>query len=796
MPTAAGRTSHTCDFFLPLPSPVALPLTQPAPFAPQAENGIRAYISTIPSQANILYTCALNEFNHSVQRFPSVADYEAARANYLEDIVVREAEVEDAITGNNLRIKDQTLHISTATDAADNVRPCPPEWRVDDVRDLVRLLLIPSPNRSNGSHSAQPVLVRAGPGTGKTWMAKQAVFTLADRLLRGDGAGKDGIRLVPIVVFVQRIIYLLREGNATAASTDRRMSLLERYIASVYSGKKMESWCTMLMQAYDMRALVVLLDGVDEAAGLRDQIENFVHKEIVPSGNRVLVTSRPEGVKLETYSKTFIVMNLCQLTNEQQRRVINIQMQGNIFFDHLLSLGEVRKKLDDAYRKVANNARNDLETMYMPSLWTTVDNKTDVGDGKTFKFNQDERQTEVTGTRIVTLNEGKIVSQTLRELNEELRSDDNAAKMSLLDRVDAVIAAHTLSNEQVLEDAIIENMVDGNGKRQSRHTVAVRLGLLLQKERQAQALEQKEQQAKEAAGRKKRASTGEGGESAAAAKASAAMKPGQPGDGGGGSASKLDAGTGGGKGGTGPSKVDSSFDRLDDMGMTETLWTSVMERTDEVLVVHEHFQDTFRHLVTKVVTEVSRDDEEADIIVRELQFGSLKDPVRIYEKALDPEYNDRFTGQRDADGKPVDSIAEACIPDISRARCSLRTGTQIRELISRLGAGLQLSEEQWEVVRPSKRAEVLAAEEQAATLGEPPAPIAYEVQLMHLVNKFEDLDPTHFRQAIMTLKVTHKGVSFYCEIEAHFHEILKVAQVSTPAEHYNFFRKRLQGTVP
>ena len=49
--------------------------------------------------------------------------------------------------------------------------------------------------------------------------------------------------------------------------SSRPMSLLERYIASVYSGKKYEAWCTMLMQAYDMRALVVLLDGVDEAAG-------------------------------------------------------------------------------------------------------------------------------------------------------------------------------------------------------------------------------------------------------------------------------------------------------------------------------------------------------------------------------------------------------------------------------------------------------------------------------------------------------------------------------------------------
>ena len=92
----------------------------------------------------------------------------------------------------------------------------------------------------------------------------------------------------------------------------------------------------MLMQAYEMRALIVLIDGVDEAAGLRDQIDAFVHREIVPSCNRVLVTTRPEGINLATYSKTFLVINLCQLSKQQQRRVINIQMHGNQFFDHLL----------------------------------------------------------------------------------------------------------------------------------------------------------------------------------------------------------------------------------------------------------------------------------------------------------------------------------------------------------------------------------------------------------------------------------------------------------------------------
>jgi hypothetical protein len=74
--------------------------------------------SLIAAQCPV-WTAALNEFNHSVQRFPSVAQYEGARANYLEDIVVREALVEDAITGNNLRII--SCHLPTAPPA--HIRP-------------------------------------------------------------------------------------------------------------------------------------------------------------------------------------------------------------------------------------------------------------------------------------------------------------------------------------------------------------------------------------------------------------------------------------------------------------------------------------------------------------------------------------------------------------------------------------------------------------------------------------------------------------------------------------------------
>ena len=48
---------------------------------------------------------------------------------------------------------------------------------------------------------------------------------------------------------------MLREGDSGSFSSKEKKSLLHRYIESVYSGKKMETWQEMLMQAYEMRAL-------------------------------------------------------------------------------------------------------------------------------------------------------------------------------------------------------------------------------------------------------------------------------------------------------------------------------------------------------------------------------------------------------------------------------------------------------------------------------------------------------------------------------------------------------------
>ena len=50
-------------------------------------------------------------------------------------------------------------------------------------------------------------------------------------------------------------------------------------------------------------------------------------------------------------------MNLCELSQEQQRTVIQMQLQGNAFFEHLVSFAECRKTLDQSSRSGSRATR-------------------------------------------------------------------------------------------------------------------------------------------------------------------------------------------------------------------------------------------------------------------------------------------------------------------------------------------------------------------------------------------------------------------------------------------------------
>eukprot|EP00900_Chrysochromulina_parva_P000966 jgi/Chrpa1/10870/Chrysochromulina_OHIO_Genome00024518-RA len=267
--------------------------------------------------------------------------------HYCKWLTTTEDKVEDASTGNHLPIAEQLIFM-TAANILDGCNT-PEYMSVHDLPQLMTNFFEPSPRRPHGSLIAQPVLCLDGPGTGKTWLVKQCLFLLVDAL-PGENAGK-GIRSVPVIVFVQRIVRLLREhGDDPTSLFQDPEGLLRWYTGNEFVDRKEEK--SLLLLAYEMRACVILVDGVDEAAGLRQVIEAFVHYELVTSGCRVVIPSRPEGVDLDDYMARFAIMNLLELSQEQQRTVFKMQLQGNIFFGHLVNLGECREYLDDKFREL------------------------------------------------------------------------------------------------------------------------------------------------------------------------------------------------------------------------------------------------------------------------------------------------------------------------------------------------------------------------------------------------------------------------------------------------------------
>jgi Ran GTPase-activating protein (RanGAP) involved in mRNA processing and transport len=229
---------------------------------------------------------------------------------------------------------------------------------IESMEALAEHLLAPSPLRSQGTHEAQGVLVRAGPGTGKTVSLQQLTRIIAKRLLaavpapmpetapggrRGSSSsssvdpatGGPGVGLVPMLLSVQRLASYMKQRGGIGGGGD----LLRAYIDTEYSGPERD----LLAQAYQLRALVVSIDGVDEAASLKTRIEDLVVGQLAPMGVRTVVSSRPEGVRLERYAD-WNVMNLSPLSDEQQHIAIQAQLKNSTTFESLQSLSKARRQ--------------------------------------------------------------------------------------------------------------------------------------------------------------------------------------------------------------------------------------------------------------------------------------------------------------------------------------------------------------------------------------------------------------------------------------------------------------------
>ena len=113
-----------------------------------------------------------------------------------------------------------------------------------------------------------------------------------------------------------------------------------------------------------MRSAIVLLDGVDEAAQRKDEVQEFVLQTLVRLRFRVVVTSRPEGVekglKMGRFDR-FVVVNLKKLAVSEQRSAVRNQLLNNAAAGHLMAASELRKRHNEIYEKLHADERSAVE---------------------------------------------------------------------------------------------------------------------------------------------------------------------------------------------------------------------------------------------------------------------------------------------------------------------------------------------------------------------------------------------------------------------------------------------------
>ena len=234
-----------------------------------------------------------------------------------------------------------------------------PFRNVSNVHDLCAILAEQCPARHFGNHVSRAVLIKAAPGSGKTWLTMQALHTLA----RPMEAVHNSRRYLPLLLPVQRLAYLRRTHKTAAGKaaaiwksralaqrrnslmpTEDAVDLLEWYIRIEYRKQQ----CDLLLDAYRSQRLLLILDGLDEAVELKNDLASFIIEHLIPNGHRCLVTSRPEGTAgtdLEEHGPP--LLDLKKLRPDQQRKVLEQQLSGRAgeFVNSVLSFAKASQSM-------------------------------------------------------------------------------------------------------------------------------------------------------------------------------------------------------------------------------------------------------------------------------------------------------------------------------------------------------------------------------------------------------------------------------------------------------------------
>jgi len=110
----------------------------------------------------------------------------------------------------------------------------------------------------------------------------------------------------------------------------------------------------VLREAAASDRVVFVFDGVDEGGALCEMIEDFILE--VGRQHRVVVTSRPEGVRRQLYERDgYLLLSLQPLTPAQQQEMIDKRLTpggaAHAFFANLLAFIASRRLMDEIYAR-------------------------------------------------------------------------------------------------------------------------------------------------------------------------------------------------------------------------------------------------------------------------------------------------------------------------------------------------------------------------------------------------------------------------------------------------------------
>lgn len=527
----------------------------------------------------------------------------------------------------------------------------------------------------------------------------------------------------------------------------------------------------MIAQAFQMRTLIVVLDGIDEAARLAPAMSTFVREVLVNHNFRFICTSRPDSMVIDEFTSLAVVFDIIPLSEAQQQAVMERQLTtlpaGLELWQHLSSLLEIRKTQDEIYE---NEAFLEQHQAHIESF-AVVDQlqlrkggndpamRQHCTDGKSFvkrsrlanvrsKYLQ-RLQSFFTNSVLNHIDTGIYEWNTKQTTGNALEAMQSVVLN--LPHPDVVqLISRALPNDNGADSPSESNLFEKFGKGHLSEEVRA----LLQHSETFAQLNLAVKLALLVLDRQKLL----GSTAPRASDYDVAVV--------------LTAAASAGN--------DKAVQRIkylhDWVPSTQaySLWPDVLARTDELYLATEGFSATFRAVIEALgsrhglhhmssqqggsrarwadLRQIS--SRPAELQRPNISFGVLKDPVRIHEKSID----EHLPSFQDWDDATV--IPESCMIDVLRARVIFSDDKAIMGFNEELRRGFETRVDRG-VVR---------------------------VKLVRCENNFSKVGPTHFRSLLNTLQLTSGDRSCYAEVEVHHNMILTYNEESHARVHYDYFR--------